>query len=359
MIDYLYVNNDNTYFLKEDWDGSHWIHDLRSFAEYDENHNLMLEYYQLWISVWRNYQKSIYTYDTNNNLETRVTYNVDGSFNWKLNNMYTYTYDTNGRLASELDQSYYNNQWSNTWRNVYTYDEIGLPNKFIRQDWIMEDWIDIEVTTYSYNANNLLEYELFEKWNGVELGSQRQYFYEYYESNRIKSIIMQDWHLGWVNKLKEIFLYDENGNVVRRTGLEWINEGWVNTLTVSSLYDQNNFLIEQVYKMCGDGVNLSWADSIYYYFHTVVGIESLPKIGRSLSIYPNPSNNNITIELDDNHKSSAKITMILYNLNGQLTTQCQITEQQTVIDVSQLAPGIYFVKILSDNGVNVGKFVKN
>ena len=51
--------------------------------------------------------------------------------------------------------------------------------------------------------------------------------------------------------------------------------------------------------------------------------------------------------------------MTIYSISGQQLMAQQITEQQTVLDVSGLPQGVYFVKVSNDKTVQVGKFVKN
>jgi len=50
--------------------------------------------------------------------------------------------------------------------------------------------------------------------------------------------------------------------------------------------------------------------------------------------------------------------MTIYNINGQVILSRQITEQQTMLDVSGLSPGVYFVKVADERTVQIGKFVK-
>ncbi|MDD5570420.1 MAG: S41 family peptidase [Bacteroidales bacterium] len=73
------------------------------------------------------------------------------------------------------------------------------------------------------------------------------------------------------------------------------------------------------------------------------------------NIYPNPSNDKITIELPQTSKQS---TITINNVNGQEIFKQQTTNNKLFMDVSKLPGGIYFVKVVNENGVSVGKFVK-
>lgn len=75
--------------------------------------------------------------------------------------------------------------------------------------------------------------------------------------------------------------------------------------------------------------------------------------GSMAQIYPNPVSNILNIE------SKGTIDeVILYNLNGQITTRQEIHAKQAKLDVSSLAKGIYILKIFTENHVQTVKMVK-
>jgi hypothetical protein len=76
----------------------------------------------------------------------------------------------------------------------------------------------------------------------------------------------------------------------------------------------------------------------------------------AVNIYPNPSCTLITVETTSSLEKNTILT--IYNLNGQQLIQRQITEQQTVVDVSNLSQGVYFVKVTDDSKVKVGKIIR-
>jgi len=69
-------------------------------------------------------------------------------------------------------------------------------------------------------------------------------------------------------------------------------------------------------------------------------------------IYPNPSNETVIIEAPQ--QSTIEIT----NIQGRLIETLATTGNKTTIDVSALARGMYFVKIKTERGVAVKKFIK-
>jgi hypothetical protein len=75
----------------------------------------------------------------------------------------------------------------------------------------------------------------------------------------------------------------------------------------------------------------------------------------AFSIHPNPTSTTITIST--HAKPNKNTFMTIYNISGQALLSRQITEQQTVVDVSWLPQGVYFVRVSNDSAVKVGKFV--
>jgi len=73
----------------------------------------------------------------------------------------------------------------------------------------------------------------------------------------------------------------------------------------------------------------------------------------TFSIVPNPAQNEIVISSERNYN-----TIEVINFLGQTVISQPATAQKTTVDVSQLMGGVYFVRIVSDNGTNVQKFVK-
>jgi hypothetical protein len=79
-------------------------------------------------------------------------------------------------------------------------------------------------------------------------------------------------------------------------------------------------------------------------------------LSEKLFIFPNPSSTQITLELPGTPQKNALLT--IYSINSQQMLTSKITEQKTVVDVSGLRNGIYFLKVADDRTMMVGKMVK-
>jgi hypothetical protein len=80
-----------------------------------------------------------------------------------------------------------------------------------------------------------------------------------------------------------------------------------------------------------------------------IGDSHVPK---GFSLYPNPSSTLITIETE------SQGTISIHTTCGQLILQQQISDALTIIDITGLKGGIYFVRVTGNNSVQTGKFFK-
>jgi len=83
-----------------------------------------------------------------------------------------------------------------------------------------------------------------------------------------------------------------------------------------------------------------------------VGIEKTSP--SELSIYPNPTNNLLTIETDKPDHYSIDIT----SMNGQLIYNSDMDRTSQQIDLSSLQKGVYVITVRSKDFVTIKKIVK-
>jgi hypothetical protein len=95
--------------------------------------------------------------------------------------------------------------------------------------------------------------------------------------------------------------------------------------------------------------------SIYVIFKHLDGIEN-NNLSNFVSLYPNPTNS--TIELKINQTQLQVRECQLYDIYGKLIKVITITEENTKIDVSEYASGVYFVRMNTEMGPISKKFVK-
>jgi hypothetical protein len=73
------------------------------------------------------------------------------------------------------------------------------------------------------------------------------------------------------------------------------------------------------------------------------------------SPYPNPATDKITIEISEVTEGG---NLSIVNIEGQQLITRHITEPNTTIDISTLPSGVYFVRLMGERTVSMGKFIK-
>ena len=90
----------------------------------------------------------------------------------------------------------------------------------------------------------------------------------------------------------------------------------------------------------------------------VTGIEEAKGINLSVTAYPNPTTDYLTLEVKDFEFSNLHFQ--LYDMQGKLLQSEKITDNQTSIVMSNLVPANYFVKVIQGNKkVKTFKIIKN
>ena len=158
----------------------------------------------------------------------------------------------------------------------------------------------------------------------------------------------------------------ENDALTSLTGLDNINAD-----SIEDLYIDENQLLSScaILSICNYLANPNGTISIY---NNATGCDSPEEVQDSceangvnideqfiadkLVIYPNPSSTQITLELPTTPQKNTILT--IYNLNGQQLITQPITEPQTVVDINGLPSGVYFVKVVDDEKLMMGKVVK-
>jgi hypothetical protein len=95
-----------------------------------------------------------------------------------------------------------------------------------------------------------------------------------------------------------------------------------------------------------------------YEISVVTAIEEAKGINLTVSAYPNPTTDYLTLEVKEYELSNLHFQ--LYDMNGKLLQSEKITSNQTSIVMSNLVPATYFVKVTERNKeVKTFKIIKN
>ena len=84
-----------------------------------------------------------------------------------------------------------------------------------------------------------------------------------------------------------------------------------------------------------------------------LSIEEASEIRPNLVVYPNPTSDKITVLTGSNNPE----TMEIYAIDGRLVMRKTVMSQ-TVIDLGDMAQGVYFIRIQDRAGIRTAKVVK-
>jgi len=110
-----------------------------------------------------------------------------------------------------------------------------------------------------------------------------------------------------------------------------------------------SYSVGQVVYTTNTGTNCSVAQGVQqpYEISIVTGIEEAEGINLTVSAYPNPTTDYLTLRIDEFDISN--LSFQLYDMNGKLLQNEKITGNQTSIVMSNLVPATYFVKVIQEN----------
>jgi hypothetical protein len=89
-----------------------------------------------------------------------------------------------------------------------------------------------------------------------------------------------------------------------------------------------------------------------------VGIKET-ELNISLSVFPNPTADNLTLQISD--YNNEKLSYQLYDMQGKLLDNGQVTAKQTLMNTSSLLPATYFINVVNQKNKQVQSFkiIKN
>ena len=138
------------------------------------------------------------------------------------------------------------------------------------------------------------------------------------------------------------------------------NGTWNNATSNTNTYVINGLTAETVYEIevqadCGNGNLSDWSAPIHISTTIEVGINSW--LENSVSLYPNPAKEIVNVQCTMNNVQTAG-ELHLFDVYGKLLQIVPITSEITPVNVSNLANGMYFVRVVTEEGMVTKTFVK-
>ena len=159
---------------------------------------------------------------------------------------------------------------------------------------------------------------------------------------------------------EDIFVlkYDASGNEVwaKSVGGEEPEEGYSITADASGNCYVTGYFISGTIIFGNDTLTSAGGYNIFVAKLGTDSTSSTSELNEQLikvTIFPNPARDELTVE------GFQKTEIEILNIHGQLIKSTTATKEYTTIDISDLSDGIYFIKVNTDKGIAVKKFIKN
>lgn len=342
-------------YIRQKWDGAAWVNYEQRTYTYDANNNNTSVLYAYWDGgSWLNSDLYTYNFDANNNeISLVIQYWQSGA--WVNFYQYFSTYDVNNNKTNQRCQLWNTSLWQNSWQTDYTYDVNNNMTGLLNSKWISSAWVNnYQNINMNYDVNNNMISRLSQNWVGSAWVDNWRGVYTYNTNNNITGGFEEKWTGStWVNDWQFADTYDVNNNQLSEIGQSWNDTAWVNSYQYSYTYDANNFKIIYTYKSWNDaGTKVTEGDSIYYYFHTVAGINDLSTQGKSITIYPNPAKDYIVIAGVENS------VIEIFDIHGELIRKLVSTSTETRININDLKAGVYFISARNDEFFRTIRLIK-
>lgn len=121
-----------------------------------------------------------------------------------------------------------------------------------------------------------------------------------------------------------------------------------------------SYSVGQVVYTTNTGTNVSETQGVQqpYEISLVTGLEEIKGIKLSVTAFPNPTSDNLTLEVADSGHSN--LSFQLFDMQGALLQSEKITGRRTTIVMSNLVPATYFLQVLgASQVVQTFKIIKN
>jgi len=320
--------------------------------EYDENEfYLNTEMYEVfWDGVWQEYEMISYEYDFNGNVLEMLVSDFDGEEWWDMGKA---TFEYEDDLVSEVIVQYWEDgEWVNEEKAVYNYN--GDNWTILYWTWNGTTWSSNELYTYNKSAESielLIQYMQGGAWQNDE-----QQFFTLDFDEHVTSILVQDWeNNAWVNDSRTTYDF-ANGVFDSKIEESWDGSDWEITTKYGYIYDNGNAIngfcmvpdgddfvpgdgdIEMAYGYSADSKSFyGYEVNVTYIDPTGIG-ENGTKV--SFQVYPVPAENEIQIQAQSFQKAE------IFTLAGQMMME----SEQSNVNVSGLAAGVYLLKVYDQSG---------
>ncbi len=404
--DFIFDSNDSiVQYIYYEWNStlSYLIKNFKSDYYYDTTNCLYLEKYYNWDyvhQIWNLMGRSLRFHDSLNQLSRLEHYSWYSSTNsWWASNQYRYQYNNNGLLSQKIEATGFtiNNTWKDECRMDYVYNSASQIDTVFNyeNDSLITNWRSLYITVNTYNSTGTIKKSIGQIKDSLgNYYDVSRYFYKYNASNYLTlfsseyiSAITNNW-VGW---WKYRMYYDINNNVTSYWDYNYdtTNHIWDSLQTYSADYDlslssqdiviprhkllfyglmyqdefyplmkQSNNALKHYSSYTQDYFSGAYYQEYYYTFYYSAVDASLSNLDsrNQIKIYPNPTSSILNIEIENQNNEFG--TFEIFDIQGRKFFSFNSSLNKRIqVDVSQLKPGLYFIKYSSNQKSAIIKFV--
>ncbi|MEI6487414.1 MAG: T9SS type A sorting domain-containing protein [Bacteroidota bacterium] len=339
---------------QQTWNGASWDNTYYNEYTYNSNNNQLTLLLQTWNGTsWDTYDSIINTFDGANNHLTQLQRHWNGT-TWVNDQLITQTFFNNSILSYVLTTGGLG-YWGDVFSKTYTYDNVS--NNLIGVDAItnnMGTWEnDWKLTGHTYDSNYNLTYYLYKVWSGTSWDDNESYSFTYDSNHQLLTKLSITYSGGLSNSGLVTNTYNANNKLVNQVNQFWTMNSWHNASSQRLGYDANNINVWKVNEMDYNLANSpNTKDSTYYYYRVISGIaeQNTPE---TITIYPNPAHDWITIRGNDIE------WLMLYDVLGRTVTTATNLQGPYQMNVATLPRGLYFLSAKTKTQTIYKKIVLN
>jgi hypothetical protein len=350
--------------LSETWTGTNWQNLSRESYTYDgSDHitNILIQDWDEGSINWINSSRTVYTNNPDGTPNQMVIQSWDElSSDWVNEERLTFTYNTSKKVLTTTAETWAATDWQNFFKQTNTYDGSGFLTNTLSQNWneVSSEWDNNLQYNYTNNPDGTANQVILQVWDDLasEWNDSQRSSYTYNTSKEVLTTVTEMWTgASWINFSRHTNTYDTYGYLTHELSETWdfLSSSWKNSS--QSTYTNNgdgtpNVRITQSW----DLTNV-WINSVretYTYIPSTAILQVTDK--NSLTIYPNPAHDIITIKANE---GTAGSTYSITDQNGKLILTGILSNESTTVDISRLSNGLYFLH-LGEGKKHVFKILK-
>ncbi len=303
-------------------------------STYDVADRLLERVLQLRIGAspdFENRQRTLYSYNTANNIDTQTVQSWDYPTGTWINSSGTrliFTYTSDSKYASIIYQWY--NSTSSVFQNVrlyaYTYDGTGKLTHIETKKWDTSSggmWVDNLRATCTYGGSGNMLSKEEEQWD-VVTGLWKNYSQTTYSD-----------------------FVDYKPGLTFRKSWDVATAMYVGVSKIRKIYNGDGQVVFEYRQYSpGDGLWHFSNTATQYYYETPAGVNIASKADDGISVFPVPATDEIHVKVDWSHSQAFDISIV--DMSGSVSCTRHVAECRSykgAFITTDLPPGNYIVRI--------------